>query len=437
MKRHILLRSLLTVLLLWTMISCSMFRPATEKPKETSSIQTEESTSAKETIPSVSDTPLPETETEIEEQTLPVIETENDTEPLPVPTKKVSFIGAGDNIVYYGNVRDAASCAEENGRTYNFAPTYSSVRTLIEEADIAFINQETLMCGHGYAFSYYPRFNGPQDLGFDLQEIGFDVVNIANNHMLDKGADGLTATIDFWNSMDGITLIGGYKSPEDYAEPRIISMEDVQIAFLSYTFMTNGLVLPSTSSLAIPYPDDETVISQLARARELADYIIVSVHWGEENIFTPNEEQRSFASLLAEHGADAIIGHHPHVIQPIEWIDRPDGGKTLCVYSLGNFMAEMSRDYNMLGGFISFDIVVTGETVSTENVLFTPTVYYFTTSFYQNHIYPLADFTEELAASHGLAYYGRTITVQGIRSYLNKTISDEFLPSDLRRNAQQ
>ena len=91
-------------------------------------------------------------------------------------------------------------------------------------------------------------------------------------------------------------------------------------------------------------------------------------------------------------------------------------------------MAEMAQDYNMLGGLVSFDIVKEGDTVRTENVLFTPTVYYFTTTFYQNHIYPLTEFTEELAASHGLAYYKKTISVAGVRKYLNNTIADEFLP---------
>ena len=354
-------------------------------------------------------------------------------EALPEEEKKVvSFVGAGDNIVYYGNVRDAASCAVSGGRKYNFAPIYTSVKDTIQNADIAFINQETLMCGDGYAFSYYPRFNGPQDLAYDLRDVGFDVVNIANNHMLDKGESGLAATIDFWNSLEDITLIGGYKSADEFAEPHILEKNGIRIAFLSYTFFTNFLTLPSNSPLVIPNPDEETVIAQIARAHELADFLIVSVHWDEENIFKPNDKQVSFAKLLSEHGVDVILGHHPHVIQPIEYLDRPDGGKTLCVYSLGNFVAEMDRDYHMLGGLITFDIVKQGSTVTTENVVFLPTVYYFTTSFYKNHVCFLEDFTDELAKSHGLAYYNRSITVSGIKKYLTDTISPEFLPESYR-----
>jgi len=361
-------------------------------------------------------------------------EEEITSEPELPPTTSVSFIGAGDNIVYYGNVRDAASCSVEGGRTYNFKPAYERVSSMISEADIAFINQETLMCGDGYAFSYYPRFNGPQDMGYDLAEVGFDVVNIANNHMLDKGESGLKATIDFWNTVEGVTLLGGYLNAEDYANIRCLEINDIRIAFLTYTFFTNFLTLPASSELVVPYPDEETVLSQLEMAQEISDYVIVSVHWDEENIFTPNDNQRKFAALLAEGGADVVLGHHPHVIQPIEWIDGKDGKQTLCVYSLGNFMAEMARDYNMLGGLISFDIVKCGENVTTENVVFHPTVYYFTTSFYKNCVYPIEEFTADMAASHGLAYYGRTLSLDTVYSYLYNTIDEKFLPESLRKS---
>ena len=412
MKVKRCISALAAALLLMDLSSCAAFRKVTESTSKPPVSNESGSAAASQEI-SGADIPI----ANIPEDSLP-----------PEEATTVSFVGAGDNIVYYGNVRDAASCALPGGRKYNFAPIYSSVSEAIQSADIAFINQETLMCGDGYAFSYYPRFNGPQDMGYDLAELGFDVVNIANNHMLDKGEGGLSSTIDFWRAIDGVTLIGGYKNADEFAEPHVIEVNGIRIAFLSYTFFTNFLTLPASSPLVIPNPDEETVITQIARAHELADYLIVSVHWDEENIFKPNDKQISFAKFLSQYGVDVILGHHPHVIQPIEYIDRPDGGKTLCVYSLGNFVAEMSRDYNMLGGLITFDIVKKGNTVTTENVLFLPTVYYFNTSFYKNHVYFLSDFTEELAKSHGLAYYGRSLTVNGIKKYLTDTISQEFLP---------
>lgn len=410
MKRYI--RILAAILLAIALPSCGVFRPITDVPAHPSETTASDTTDVLTPEASVEDIPIANIPEDV----------------LPPEKKVVSFVGAGDNIVYYGNVRDAASCAVPSGRKYNFAPIYDSVRETIQSADIAFINQETLMCGDGYAFSYYPRFNGPQDMAYDLADVGFDVVNIANNHMLDKGESGLSATIDFWRTVDGITLIGGYKNEQEFSEPHVIEVNGVRIAFLSYTFFTNYLTLPKGSPLVIPNPDEDTVTAQIARAHELADFLIVSVHWDEENIFKPNDRQITFANFLCEQGVDVILGHHPHVIQPIEYMDRPDGGKTLCVYSLGNFVAEMDHDYNLLGGLITFDIVKHGDDVSTENVVFLPTVYYFTTSFYKNHVYFLSDFTDDLAKSHGLTYYGRSITVSGIIKYLKNTISAEFLP---------
>ncbi len=368
------------------------------------------------------------TSAEQTETDIPPAATEDETDAPVLPdVRTASFIGCGDNIIYYGNVRDAKSCAIEGGRTHNFAPMFANVKERIAAADIAFINQETLMCGDGYVVSYYPYFNSPQDLGYDLVDVGFDVINIANNHMLDKGAKGLSATIDFYGTLDSVTMIGGYKDRADYENIRVVEANGIRVAFLSYAEWTNGNVLDAGSSIVIPYPDEEKIPSEIARAKEIADVVIVSVHWGDEGSFTPNAFQRRLASLFAESGADAIIGHHPHVIQPVEWIECVDGRRTLCVYSLGNFAAEQDHDYHMLGGMISFDMVLTDGVPAIGNVQFIPTVYYYNISFYKNQVYYLKDFTEELAASHGLPYYGRRLYIKNLKNYLTSTISPEFL----------
>ena len=356
-----------------------------------------------------------------------------DTQTDKVPTEKtvLSFLGCGDNIVYYGNVREAAAVAVSGGRQYNFAPTYSMVADLISSADISFINQETLMAGEGYEFTYYPTFNGPQDMGYDLVELGFDVIGMANNHMLDKGGDGLLSTIKFWKGQP-VLEIGGYENKEDYDTLHILEKEGVKIAFLSYTYGTNGISLAAGYDLAIPYLDEQTVKTQVAKARGEADFVIVSVHWGDENSFTPNGEQKKYASIMANAGADVIIGHHPHVIQPVEWIERDGGGQTLCVYSLGNFIGEQAQDYNMVVGMISFDIVSDADGVRAENPVLIPTVYYFDTSFYGNCVYLMENFTEELAASHGIRAYQNTTTLERLRKYVTDTVDAQFLPESFR-----
>ena len=138
------------------------------------------------------------------------------------------------------------------------------------------------MGGAELGYSGYPQFNSPQDLGLDLIDIGFDVVNIANNHMCDKGTAGLAGTIDFWNSQD-ILMIGGYTDADDYDDIRVLEYNGVKIAFLSYTYGTNGISLPSSSELIIPYINDDDIIRQCELASERADFVIASVHWGNEN----------------------------------------------------------------------------------------------------------------------------------------------------------
>lgn len=348
-------------------------------------------------------------------------------------TTKVSFVGCGDNIIYKGTVKDAKLLAVDGGREYNFKPMYDNVAETVKNADIAFINQETLMCGEGYDLSYYPTFNSPQDVGYDLIELGYDVVNIANNHMLDKGADGLGKTIAFWKSTEPL-MIGGYENEDDYNSLKILSKNGIDIAFLSYTYGTNGFKLPSSSTLKIPYINDEDIIRQTAAARQSSDFVVASVHWGNEGQMTPDSEQRRIAQLMADSGVDVIIGHHPHVIQPVEWLTGANGNKTLCVYSLGNFSAEQAYDYNMVGGIIKFDIVKTdNEYPCIENVVFNPTVFHFNSDFRGNRIYFMQDYTPELAAKHGVkCYYKNSLSYDRLVGYAKNTVSEEFLPEDMK-----
>lgn len=347
---------------------------------------------------------------------------------------KISFLGAGDNIVYYGTVRDAQKNASVSGdRAYNFKPIYSEVASLIENADVSFINQETLMCGDGYAFSYYPMFNGPQDMGHDLAELGFDVIGMANNHMLDKGSNGLLKTIEFWDTVP-VTTVGGYKNKEDYNTIRVHEEQGVKIAFLAFAEHTNGLSPSKNNEVYIPYLNEANIDELVAKAKEVADLVFVSVHWGDEGAFKPNDNQKKYAKIFADSGVDVVIGHHPHVIQPVEWIEGKEGNKTLCVYSLGNFMAEQAYAYNMVGGMISFDIVSVNNTKPTiENVVFIPTVFDWGAAFYDNRVYLLENYTEEMANNHGIKSYGRKTSLSQLRGYVSSTISDEFL-SDSYKN---
>lgn len=344
---------------------------------------------------------------------------------IEIPPASVSFIACGDNITY--GTKDARSKAFEGGRQYNFKPQYKEVQGMIEEADIAFINQEVPMASN-YPLSYYPRFNAPQELGLDLVEMGYDVVNIATNHMLDKNADGLQSTIDFWKSLDTL-MIGGYENREDFDTIRTLEKNGITFAFLSYTEMTNGLFISPSSSIVVPYINDEDIIRQSALAKEVADFVIVSVHWGNEGAFVPSDEQRRVAQLFADCGVDVVVGHHPHVLQPIEWINGDNGEKCLCIFSLGNFVAQQEYDFNAVGGIVELEFMKKENGDKwIETVLFHPTVFHFADTFYTNCVYFMDDYTEELSKNHGVSkYYGNSFKYEKLIKYAKETISEEFL----------
>lgn len=365
---------------------------------------------------------------------------EKETEETTVPEKaenekgeprSASFVGCGDNIIYFGTYRDAAS-KSDGTRKYNFKPIYKNVQDIISGADIAFINQETA-CAQSFEPESYPTFNSPVDLTYDIRDVGFDVIGMANNHMLDKGALGLRESFDNWNAL-GLTVIGCYEEKDDGSKYiTYYEKNGIKIAFVAYTYGTNLSQDPAGEGLYAPYLKQSDVAGDMKEARENSDFVIVSVHWGEEGSMTPSAEQQSYAKIMAENGADVILGHHPHVLQPIEWLEGYENNKTLCVYSLGNFVHEQARDYNVPGGMISFNINDNGDgDVTVESPLFIPTVCHYPSNFYDNVVYLLEDYTEELASSHAVrTYYNNPISLEGLKKYVTDTIPAEFLPEYL------
>ena len=343
---------------------------------------------------------------------------------------RVSFLGAGDSVVHEGIFKEAAKWAKlnGNGRDYDFSHLFTDVKYQIAGADIAFINQETPMAGESYGYSGYPLFNTPRDLAWDLVGTGFDVVNLANNHMLDQGAEGLRSNIGFWQAMS-CTEIGGYRDQADYDDIRVVERNGVKVAFLSYCTMTNGFTLDSSSPIVIPYLDENVIRRQTAAARKLADFVVVSVHWGEDNVQYVTNDQKNWAKLFADCGVDVILGHHPHLIQPIEWLTGENGNRCLCAYSLGNLYSLMAESKNMVGGFLKFDFVKTGDETSIQNVRFVPTVFFYKTSFFGQRIYFMKDYTEALAAAHGTQTYDtELLTAAQLADYVAEVIDARFLP---------
>lgn len=357
----------------------------------------------------------------------------------PPETKRISFVAVGDIIVHDSVRTDSQELGRLSGKKFDFLPMFSNVADIIKNADLSYINQEAPYGGPERGYKGYPMFNCPDEEFYDLKELGFDIINIANNHMLDSGTGGYKRTIDFLKQQKDITYIGGYENKADYENIRVIEKNGISIALLSYTYGTNGLKLSSGSEMVVPLcgesSDNAEIDRMTKKARSLADIVIVSMHWGSEDHFKPSDLQKKQVDIMVNNGVDVIIGTHPHVLQPMMWKERPDGGRTLVIYSLGNFLSGMLYVRNHVGGIAGFDIVKAGDMAFVNAPYFIPTVSQYNTSFRGFKIYKFSEYTNELLNSHRCQLVsdpGKSLSF--MRNIIDNAIPGEFLVEEFYRD---
>ena len=331
--------------------------------------------------------------------------------PLPPPDIRVNMLAVGDNLVQTYVYR-AAQAASADGKSYNFAPLYQNIKPIVQAADVAVINQETPICGGDYEITGSKfNFNSPVELGYAMVDVGFDVFTLANNHMLDKGIDGLESSLDYWDGMMEkypILALGAYRNEEDQNRIRIQEVNGMTIAYLSYTYGMNGYHVPEGSEIKIGLNEDEALIQrQIREAKETADAVVVAAHWGIEDSHIISDEVRALAQNMINWGADVILGSHTHTAESMEYLTRPDGTQGFVFYSMGNFISAQTDNFNMIGEMCTYDLVKNGETgeITVENVGCMPVITHYDNGGFANlRLYPYNMYTPELAASHGLPY---------------------------------
>lgn len=285
-------------------------------------------------------------------------------------TTVVSFMGVGDNLIHETVYNDAL---QDDG-TYDFSKMYTNFKKDAKESDIAFINQETVLGGESLGLSGYPTFNSPTEIAKNLEKAGFNLANLATNHCLDRGEQGIANELEAFSNTNIVTD-GVYTSQEAFNAIPTFKKKGITFSFLAYTYGTNGIA--PDYDYNVSYLDDDQIKSDVQKAKEISDVVIVSAHWGDENTFEPNDLQKHYAQLFADCGVDVVIGTHPHTIQPVKWIKGNSGNKMLCVYSLGNFIGGMLTTDNAIGGEIKFDFVKKNDKITIENVKWIPTVIHF------------------------------------------------------------
>lgn len=343
--------------------------------------------------------------------------------PAPVTLRMLSV---GDNLIHDGIFEQAQKRAGGSG--YDFSFCYARIKDTVAAADIATINQETIVA-NSYDPSGYPLFNSPDELGQAVVNTGFDVVNLANNHMLDKTSKGLSQAIDFWDGT-GLVRTGAYKNAEDLNRVEYIEKNGIKIGLVGITQYTNGLSLPSDSPLKyILTTDEATIERKIKAAKDACDVVLVNVHWGSEYTTTPSQDQKNLAKKMASWGANVIIGHHPHVLQPMEWIDNGDGTRTLVAYSLGNFISQQNTAARVIGGMVHYNITkdfISGK-VTVSDVRFETIVTHYVSGSHDVQIYPLSQYSDTLAKKQAARIKQSDFSVAYIEDFVKDVIPAEFL----------
>lgn len=357
--------------------------------------------------------------------------------PTPFPEYDITLMMVGDNLMHMGIVR---SGQQEDG-SYDYCMLFEDISPQLQSADLKIINQETILGGNDLGFSGFPYFNSPTEVGDAIAAAGFNIVLHASNHAADQKLQGLENCAAFWQEQHPEVMMLGICGETASAEitasdsdPSAVWRRDksgigymtvkgITFAVLNYTYGPNMEVIPSSLmghlNILCDYDRqsgqldftrlNSQVTEDIAAAKENADIVIVCPHWGTEYVTSPSSYQQEFALQMTEAGADVILGTHPHVIQPVEWIQAENGNQALCFYSLGNYVSTQKDGICMLEAmaWITFHVTEDRVYIEPQQTGAIPLVCQYTSSPVRfEGVYLLQDYTEEQAAQHGIRSYG-------------------------------
>jgi poly-gamma-glutamate synthesis protein (capsule biosynthesis protein) len=348
----------------------------------------------------------------------------------PVVTT-ASVIAVGDNL-YHNSLLQSGQY--ESG-IWNYDHIYANIRDEIQAADVAIVDQETVLTTDHDSVSGYPSFATPTEVGDALVNAGFDVIETATNHIDDYGYTYIEDTISYWQTNHPeITLLGIHDSQEDADSIKVREVNGIKIAFLDYTYGTNNYGAGEGREYMIDYLEKDAVATAIQKAKAAADCVVFIAHWGTEDETMPSEYEKQWATFLMQQGVDVTIGGHPHVLQPYGRISDDQGNEMVIFYSLGNFVSGQQELAELLGGMGCFTIeksVLNGEsTVRIIDEEIRPLVMHYDTENGEYGPYMLEDYTEELASRHSVRnYIGDTFTLANLQRKYDEILSMNVTPS--------
>ena len=369
-------------------------------------------------------------------------DTEVVTEEVFKPTS-AKLVAVGDNLMH----RSCTLSAKNADGTYDFTKHFANMADIFKAADLAVISQDTVLGGIelGATSTETGIFNTAVELADGMADAGINVVLAANNHIMDEGSAGLNTMMSYFSTKyPNITLLGVNNSREAKDEPVYVETNNIKIAMINYSYGSNQTADLDASPYLLNQYDEDWLADILKQAREEADFIIACPFWGEQNSMDYTQEQERQAQFLADNGVDLIIGSYPHVVEPVKWITAENGDRTLVYYSLGNFQSIQNTVENMLGGQANVTISKEedGTHISDYSLDFVVTHYeQRESSEYYDIVttYPLADYTSDLAARHGMSVSGNEefnlASLQGLSSQiLSKCDLDESKEQDASKD---
>lgn len=290
---------------------------------------------------------------------------------IPVPNalvnSKVTMFAVGDIMMHQTQIDSAY---DKKTDSYDFSEYFKNINSYFKDGDIVYANLETPVAGKGLKYSGYPKFNAPTEILAELKNNYFTHVSLSNNHALDRGNVGLSNTIKEVEDIGliplGVREVHKEDSLSSLVNYKITEKNGIKVGFLAYTYDTNGFTLPKNKVGMISYINKDQIIKDITDLKKQnIDVVTVALHFGVEYARVENASQRAIAQLACDNGADIILGDHPHVLEPIVYINNSTGNKKcLVIYSLGNFISGMPNLYTDLGGILKVDILKTGSSIS-------------------------------------------------------------------------
>ncbi len=356
----------------------------------------------------------------------------------------LTLLVLGENFMHDSVI---ASGKQPDG-SYNYDYIFEGIKSYIDEADLAIINQGSVIGGDSLGVSGYPSFNAPEEICSAIQKAGIEVTLMANSRINSMGTDAISNCLSIWNEKAPSVKVAGINASKEAAEDiLVVESNGIRVAILNYTYnvnealpleksyMVNFLSIVNESTGAVLENQlSSKVLDDISRAKKVSDFVVVFPYWGEEYSYEISSTQKDMAKQMTEAGANLIIGTHPHYLENVEWVESENGNKALCYYSLGNFISSQNYTGAMLGGLASVTLKVENGKVliDEENTGLIPVVTHYTFDGSEPAhlvgVIPYSEYTQELANGHGIKERGSvSFTKSELQYILNTYIDNKFL----------